>query len=71
MAMNAHHPECLCTLCERVGGGVFAQRAVLRGDSSAASQLGSAVYEFLSAQRARRRPRTTSPSIDAAGERAS
>jgi hypothetical protein len=38
-----------------VGGGAFAQRAVLRGDREAASRLGAAVYEFLAAQRAQRR----------------
>ncbi len=59
-----HHPECLCPHCERTGGGIFAQRAVLAGDPAAARRLSRPVFEVLASERARRRARLQGTAAD-------
>lgn len=46
-----HSPECMCSTCERLGLGNFAQRAALGGDAVAASRLSAPVRAVLLTQR--------------------
>jgi len=51
---RSHCCECMCETCERTGAGYFAQHQALVGNSAAAQHLSSAVYAWLTAQRAER-----------------
>jgi hypothetical protein len=49
-----HTCECTCKGCEDNKTGLFAQRAALDGDPSAAERLSAPIFAFLTAERARR-----------------
>jgi hypothetical protein len=50
-----HTCECDCFTCKKNKTGIYAQRAALHGDKTAAQRLSPAVYAFLVAERASRR----------------
>jgi transcriptional regulator with XRE-family HTH domain len=58
--LESHPASCMCSSCERTGGGDFAVRAFMGGDNSAAARLSAAVVAALSSQRRHSPPRDSS-----------
>ena len=50
-----HTCECDCFTCKRNKTGIYAQRAALHGDKTAAERLSPVIYAFLVAERTSRR----------------